>query len=126
MTTRKGSWRPRSSASIPAPGTFWSSASASAGLAKHLLRYRIARLTTVEIDAGYDELIQEHLSAADRSALRDPRLRSRVMDGRRFVQLAARGEPAGRERFDLAFIDQPDAWTALLNRYYTREFFPGP
>jgi len=95
---------------------------ASGGLAKHLLRYKIARLTTVEIDAEFSDLITDHLDAADRSALRDPRLRMLVMDGRRFVKLAARAGP-GSQRFDLAFINQPDALTAQLNRYYTREFF---
>jgi len=96
---------------------------AASGLAKHLLRYKIAQLTTVEIDAAFSELIMDHLSAADRSILRDPRLRALVMDGRRFVLLASRSKSGPQNRFDLAYINQPDAWTALLNRYYTREFF---
>ncbi|MBE0665888.1 MAG: fused MFS/spermidine synthase [Candidatus Aminicenantes bacterium] len=106
----------------PSPRDILVIGSASSGLAKHLLRYKIARLTTVEIDAEFSDLISEHLDTADRAALRDPRLRMLVMDGRRFVKLAAR---AGSEsqRFDLAFINQPDALTAQLNRYYTREFF---
>lgn len=95
---------------------------ASSGLAKHLLHYKIAQLTTVEIDSEFSNLITDHLDAADRSALRDPRLRLLVMDGRRFVKLAAQAG-SGSQRFDLAFINQPDAWTAQLNRYYTREFF---
>lgn len=97
--------------------------SASSGLAKHLLRYKIGRLTTVEIDAEFSGLITGHLGAADRSVLRDPRLRSLVMDGRRFVLLAARSKNDQHNRFDLVYINQPDAWTAQLNRYYTREFF---
>ncbi|MCJ7524818.1 MAG: fused MFS/spermidine synthase [Candidatus Aminicenantes bacterium] len=106
----------------PSPRDILVIGSASSGLAKHLLRYKIARLTTVEIDAEFSDLISEHLNASDRAALRDPRLRMLIMDGRRFVKLAAR---AGSEsqRFDLAFINQPDALTAQLNRYYTREFF---
>jgi spermidine synthase len=63
------------------------------------------------------------LDAADRSVLRDPRLRQLVMDGRRFVRLAARSNNDPQNRFDLAYINQPDALTAQLNRYYTREFF---
>ncbi|HUU06060.1 MAG TPA: fused MFS/spermidine synthase [Patescibacteria group bacterium] len=96
---------------------------ASSGLAKHLLRYKIARLTTVEIDAEFSNLITDHLDAADLSALRDPRLRMLVMDGRRFVLLAAQRKNDPQNRFDLVYINQPDAWTAQLNRYYTREFF---
>ena len=60
---------------------------------RQLLRYPIASLTAVEIDRGYAELIQAHLDAAGRGALADPRLRTRTMDGRRFVLLAANARP---------------------------------
>jgi spermidine synthase len=94
-----------------------------AGLAQHLLRYPIASLTAVEIDDGYSDLVRGHLDAAGRSVLRDPRLHAEAMDGRRFVLLTARRGPGKRNAYDLVFIHQPDAWTAQLNRYYTREFF---
>jgi len=107
----------------PGPVSILVIGDASGGLAKHLLRFKIARLTVVEIDAEFSGLITNHLNAADRSVLRDPRLGMRVMDGRRFVLLAARGKILQQNRFDLVYINQPDAWTAWLNRYYTREFF---
>jgi spermidine synthase len=91
------------------------------GLAKQLLHYPIAALTAVEIDARFSDLVREHLGAADRRALNDPRLRTLAMDGRRFVLLF--GKERGQDGFDLVFINQPDAWTARINRYYTREFF---
>ena len=94
-----------------------------AGLAKQLLRYPIAALVAVEIDERYAALVRDHLDAGGRSALRDTRLRAITMDGRRFVRLAASHASSGRKRFDLVFIHQPDAWTAQINRYYTREFF---
>ena len=93
------------------------------GLAGQLLRYPIASLTAVEIDRGYAGLIQAHLHAAGRSVLADARLRACTMDGRRFVLLSANRAAGLRSRYDLVFIHQPDAWTAQLNRYYTREFF---
>ncbi|MDD8012932.1 MAG: hypothetical protein PHX05_05595, partial [Acidobacteriota bacterium] len=96
---------------------------AAGGLAKHLLQYPIASLTTVEIDAGVAKMIADHLDASDRRTLGDPRLHTHIMDGRSFVLLAARGEKNLRRRFDFVFIHQPDAWTAQINRYYTREFF---
>ena len=107
----------------PRPRSILVIGAASGGLAKHLLQYKIARLTAVEIDGEFAKLITDHLGAADRSFLSDPRLQTRIMDGRRFVLLAARAKNAAPERFDMVYIDQPDAWTALLNRYYTREFF---
>jgi len=93
-----------------------------AGLGRELLRYPLAALTAVEIDPGYAGLIRGRLPDGDLAALADPRLRAVAMDGRRFVLEAAR---RGAESFDLVFIHQPDAWTAQLNRYYTREFFLG-
>ncbi len=93
------------------------------GLAKQLLRYPIVALTAVEIDARFSDLIREHLGEADRRALSDPRLRTLAMDGRRFVLQSAGESRGARDGFDLVFIHQPDAWTAQINRYYTREFF---
>ena len=95
----------------------------ASGLARQLLRYPVASLTAVEIDPGYSRLVRRRLGADDLAALRDPRLRLRFMDGRRFVLLAASGAGGERPRYDLVFINQPDAWTAQINRYYTREFF---
>lgn len=93
-----------------------------AGLGRELLRYPLDALTAVEIDPGYAALVRNHLLPGDRDALADRRLRAVAMDGRRFVLAAANGGDGG-EPYDLAFIHQPDAWTAQLNRYYTREFF---
>lgn len=93
------------------------------GLAKQLLSYPIAALTAVEIDARFSDLIREHLGSTDRRALSDPRLRTLAMDGRRFVLRSGRERNRAEDGFDLVFIHQPDAWTAQINRYYTREFF---
>lgn len=95
----------------------------ASGLAKCLLQYRISSLTAVEIDGEFLDLIRKHLPADDIKSLRDPRLRVPVLDGRRFVMEAARAKSSDVKRFDLVFLHQPDAWTAQVNRYYTREFF---
>jgi spermidine synthase len=93
------------------------------GLAKYLLQYKISSLTAVEIDGQLLDLILKHLPANDMISLRDPRLRMPVLDGRRFVAAAAAAKNSPENRFDLVYLHQPDAWTAQLNRYYTREFF---
>jgi spermidine synthase len=98
---------------------------AVSGLAKELLRYKITGLTAVEMDGEFLDLILGHLPANDRRSLRDPRLRMSVQDGRRFVNEAAAAKSGPGTRFDLVYLHQPDAWTAQLNRYYTREFFVG-
>jgi spermidine synthase len=95
----------------------------ASGLAKYLLQYKIISLTAVEMDGQFLDLILKHLPANDLKSLRDPRLRMPVQDGRRFVMEAARTKSSPENRFDLVYLNQPDAWTAQLNRYYTREFF---
>jgi spermidine synthase len=92
----------------------------ASGLAQHLLDYRIDSLTAVETDGELLDMVVRHLPAESRRNLNDPRLRLPVMDGRRFVKEAADGSG---NRYDLVYLHQPDAWTAQLNRYYTREFF---
>ena len=95
----------------------------SSGLAGQLLSYKLDSLTTVEIDGEVQGLILDHLPAGARQSLRDPRLRMPITDGRRFVMEAARAKRSAENRYDIVYIQQPDAWTASLNRYYTEEFF---
>jgi spermidine synthase len=97
--------------------------SGAGGLAGQLLSYPIEGLTTVEIDRDLHDLIVRHMPGAGKRDLEDPRWRRVVMDGRRFVMDAARSAGDRENRFDIVFLDQPDAWTAQINRYYTREFF---
>ncbi|MCX6556516.1 MAG: fused MFS/spermidine synthase [Candidatus Aminicenantes bacterium] len=95
----------------------------ASGLAKHLLDFRIDSLAAVEMDGELLDMIVRHLPAESRRSLDDPRLRMPVLDGRRFVKEAARAADSPENRYDLVYLHQPDAWTAQLNRYYTREFF---
>jgi spermidine synthase len=95
----------------------------ASGLAEHLLQYKIISLTAVEMDGEFLDLILDHLPASAIKSLRDSRLSMPVLDGRRFVIEAARRQSNPENRFDLVYLHQPDAWTAQLNRYYTREFF---
>jgi len=82
------------------------------GTAREILRYGVKQVTYVELDpliiaAGRRFLPQN---------LADPRIRTIAADGRRFVQQT-------REQFDVVIIDVPDPTTALLNRFYTAEFY---
>ena len=95
----------------------------ASGLAGQLLRFKLDRLTAVELDNEFLDMILDHLPDGATRELRDPRLSMLVTDGRRFVMEAARAKGGPENRFDLVYLNQPDAWTAVLNRYYTREFF---
>jgi len=52
----------------------------------------------------------------DLKALKDPRMHFVYTDGRFFVKTT-------KEHFDVIFVNLPPPSTAMLNRYYTREFF---
>lgn len=95
----------------------------ASGLAGQLLQYKITSLTAVEMDKEFLNMILDHLPAIGKKNLSDPRLRMPVLDGRRFVIEAAGNKSGPENRFDIVYLNQPDALTAQLNRYYTREFF---
>jgi len=87
------------------------------GLLAELLRHPVRQLDYVQLDPRVLEAIRDLLPEDDRRALADPRLRIHFADGRYFVQ----NVPA--DTYDLILLELPDPTTALLNRFYTREFF---
>jgi spermidine synthase len=81
-----------------------------------MLKYPIQMLHYVELDPMMIEAILPYLSVADRNALDDKRVGLFFQDGRYFVQ-------HGTERYDMIILNVPDPSTAMLNRFYTIEFF---
>ncbi len=70
-----------------------------------------------ELPALYGRYVEE----GDRQALADPRFTLTTGDGRRWINMAA-AEPETRGSLDLIVILLPDPTTAMINRYYSREF----
>jgi spermidine synthase len=87
------------------------------GLVSVLLRHPVAELTLVEPDAAAWAFLQAWLPAADRAALRDPRVRVVAADPRRFVS-----EPTGAA-FDLVLLPAGEPTTLLAARLCSSEFF---
>jgi spermidine synthase len=87
-----------------------------AGLAAEVLRYHPAAVEIVEIDPAFVRSVQPFLSAEDKAALADPRVRLTIADGREY--LGRKGGP-----FDVIIVGLPDPTTAQINRFYTAEFF---
>jgi len=56
------------------------------------------------------------------AALSDPRFKLETGDGRRWINQAARTGSTERDAWDLIAVLVPDPTTAMINRYYTREF----
>lgn len=90
------------------------------GSAAELLKHRGLRLDYLELDPAVITLARacpRPVARAVDQLLAQPRLRFSRTDGRRFIKRAAPG------RYDLIIVNLPEPATALLNRFYTIEFF---
>jgi len=81
-----------------------------------LLKYPLAALTHVELDAFINEILFDTGGDEYRRCLSDPRLKQCLMDGPRFVKQT-------REKFDVVIVEAPEPTTIALNRFYTVEFY---
>jgi spermidine synthase len=86
------------------------------GVLDEILRHPIQRLDYIELDEVLTAAVKPFIPAPTLSALDDPRVSLRHTDGRLFVKTA-------QETYDLVILDLPDPATAVLNRFYTIEFF---
>ncbi len=86
------------------------------GMLGEILKHPVEEIDYIELDEVLTRVAGPYLPRATREALADPRVRLLHTDGRLFVKSA-------RDKYDLIIIDAPDPATAVLNRFYTREFF---
>ena len=86
------------------------------GTLREFARYGLAHIDYVELDPVLIEAAYPYLAAGTRAALADARVHLIHTDGRLFVK-------TGSSAYDLIVVDVPDPTTAVLNRYYTEEFF---
>ncbi|OGL50109.1 MAG: hypothetical protein A3C43_03250 [Candidatus Schekmanbacteria bacterium RIFCSPHIGHO2_02_FULL_38_11] len=86
------------------------------GIIKNILRYEITGLDYLELDFREIESLKDFLPEEDRNALADRRLAIFPFDGRYYVKNC-------RKTYDLIILNLPDPSTAMINRFYTREFF---
>ncbi|MGR3176891.1 MAG: fused MFS/spermidine synthase [Candidatus Anammoxibacter sp.] len=87
------------------------------GLINEILKHPVDALDYVELDPKLMQMTMKYLQPEDKKALSDKRVSTFNVDGRSFVK-QARGK-----KYDLIFANTPDPSTALLNRFYTIEFF---
>jgi spermidine synthase len=86
------------------------------GTLGEIVRHPVERVDYVELDPVLTRAAKPFVSGATLAALNAPSVRLVHADGRVFVKEADR-------EYDLIIADVPDPATAVLNRYYTREFF---
>ena len=87
------------------------------GFAYEALKHGIDELTYVELDGGELEFLLPYLPEVDRQALSSDRLRLERRDGRRYLSSLS------DDSLDLLILRLPEAQNAMLNRFYTLEFF---
>jgi spermidine synthase len=86
------------------------------GTLGEIIKHPLERVDYIELDEALTTVARPYISTVTSQALADPRVRLIHTDGRLFVK-------SSNEKYDLIIIDVPDPATAVLNRYYTKEFF---
>lgn len=86
------------------------------GTLGEIARHPVEQIDYIELDEVLTRAARERVGARTLEALADPRVRLVHIDGRLFVKGAT-------GRYDVVIVDAPDPTTAVLNRFYTREFF---
>lgn len=81
-----------------------------------VLRHPVRRVDYVELDPELVALTHRWGTRQQRAALADERVRVLAGDGRQVVA-------AARERYDLIMVGLPGPDSALVNRFYTEQFF---
>jgi spermidine synthase len=86
------------------------------GVLGEIIKHPVKGVDYIELDEVLTKAALPYVSPKTEAALSDPRVRLIHTDGRLFVKSA-------QEKYDMILVDVPDPTTAVLNRYYTREFF---
>lgn len=86
------------------------------GLLREVVRYPVDRVDYMELDPVVTSTAVEYAGEQTRRALERENVVLTHGDGRLLLRQTD-------ERYDLVFVDAPDPSTAVLNRYYTVEFF---
>ncbi|MCL5981013.1 MAG: fused MFS/spermidine synthase [Firmicutes bacterium] len=86
------------------------------GVLREIAKHPVKRIDYIELDEVLTDVARPYVSPATLEVLADPRVRIIHTDGRLFAKTS-------KETYDLIIVDVPDPSTAVLNRFYTREFF---
>ena len=100
----------------PHPRTILLVGGGATGIIQEILKYPVTLVHYVELDPIVLEASLPFLSHTDRAALQDERLTVFHTDGRHYIKKAG-------TTYDMVIVNLPDPSTAMLNRFYTREFF---
>ena len=100
----------------PAPQDVLLIGSALDGSLKEILKYPLRTVDYVDLDPQVISLAERHLSPTLLAPLRDRRVHAAFVDARLFIK-------RNPKKYDVILLNMADPLNAMLNRYYTREFF---
>jgi len=86
------------------------------GLMSEILKHPVKALHYVELDAKLVHIAQKYLPLESKEALSDPRVQIFLSDGRYYVKSC-------HDKYDMIIVHLPEPSTAMLNRFYTVDFF---
>ena len=91
------------------------------GALGEILKHGPEHVEYVELDPLLIDMARSYTGAARRQALADPRVETIFSDGRFYLNRRAAGGFTGR--YDVVIVNLPGPGTALISRFYSREFF---
>ncbi|HOC37935.1 MAG TPA: fused MFS/spermidine synthase [Thermodesulfobacteriota bacterium] len=100
----------------PAPDSVLLIGGGSDGIIGEMLKHPVAVLDYVELDPSLVSVARKYGSEEDRKVLDDVRVRMFARDGRYHVKTT-------KCRYDVVVVNVADPSTALLNRFYTADFY---
>ncbi|MEQ8222370.1 MAG: MFS transporter [Candidatus Eremiobacterota bacterium] len=86
------------------------------GMIGIILKYPLERLDYIELDSKIIDMIRKYISPDEVRAMKDRRVNLYYSDGRYFVKNT-------NMSYDMVIVNLPEPHTAMLNRYYTIDFF---
>ncbi|MBC8229047.1 fused MFS/spermidine synthase [bacterium] len=94
------------------------------GALEQILKHPVKWVDYVELDPKIIEVASKFMSKDDIAYLHDERVAVKHIDARFFIKRLSSGKKnAKRRRYDVILVNLPDPSTALLNRFYSFEFF---
>jgi spermidine synthase len=95
------------------------------GALEQILKHPVKYVDYIELDPKIIEIASKFMSNDEIAYLHDKRVTVRHIDARFFIKKFTSGEKKSVEfrRYDVILVNLPDPSTALLNRFYSLEFF---
>ncbi|MFQ6040935.1 MAG: fused MFS/spermidine synthase [Candidatus Poribacteria bacterium] len=95
------------------------------GALEQILKHPVKRVDYIELDPTIIETASKFMSKNDIAYLRDERVTVKHIDARFFIKRSISNEKnfSKLHHYDVVLVNLPDPSTAMLNRFYSLEFF---